>query len=274
MIAHLYAARGASVCVVGRRAVKLEEVVEECQVFSRAKGAPPPHAKKVFAMTADFADVEDMVRVRTAVESHWQGVDTVIVSAGVLALRPVLSIAGLDEEKKSTKPRAQATAEGIQRIVDVSAAATRGNYVGPLVAATTFIPLLTNTSQHPAILLVSSLGAVVPAPTRAIYGSTKAASLMLYQSLAIEHPSVKFSFVIPTTVEGDFRASAVDAGEVRKADPNKHGLKQDDVARRCIKAVDVGDKAVFMPSVNKLAPLLFWVWPAVVERKAKKIYNF
>jgi len=63
----------------------------------------------------------------------------VIVSAGVSALRPVLSIAGLEEEKKSAVPRAQAAADGIQRIVDVAAAATKGNYVGPLVAAVTFV---------------------------------------------------------------------------------------------------------------------------------------
>ena len=33
----------------------------------------------------------------------------------------------------------QATKEGIQRIADVAAAATRGNYVGPLISAATFV---------------------------------------------------------------------------------------------------------------------------------------
>ena len=33
----------------------------------------------------------------------------------------------------------QATKEGIQRVVDVAAAATQGNYVGPLISAVTFV---------------------------------------------------------------------------------------------------------------------------------------
>ena len=67
------------------------------------------------------------------------------------------------------------------------------------------------TSDSPAILLISSLGAAIPAPTRAIYGSTKAGALALYQALAIEHPSIAFSYILPSTVQGLFRASAVDA---------------------------------------------------------------
>jgi hypothetical protein len=50
---------------------------------------------------------------------------------------------------------------------------------------------------------------------------------MLYRSLSIEHPDISFSFVLPSTVEGDFRASAVDGGSVRETDPNKHGLKRE-----------------------------------------------
>lgn len=61
---------------------------------------------------------------------------------------------------------------------------------------------------------------------------------MLYQALSIEHPSITFTHCVPSTVEGDFRASAVDGGTVREADPNKSGLKREDVARRCVKAVD------------------------------------
>jgi short-subunit dehydrogenase len=124
------------------------------------------------------------------------------------------------------------------------------------------------------MLLVSSLAAACPAPTRALYCSTKAASLLLYQSLAIEHPSISFSFVLPSTVEGDFRASAVDGGEVRQADPKKHGLKQDAVARRCIEAVDESEKTVFMPPRMKIAAFLYLFWPTYVEAQARKLYNF
>lgn len=137
------------------------------------------------------------------------------------------------------------------------------------------IPLLESTSSAPAILLVSSLAALCPAPTRSLYASTKAASLVLYQSLAIEHPRVAFSAVVPSTVEGDFRASAVDGGPVREANPNKHGLKRDYVAKRCIQAVDHGERTVFMPWwFSRLGHLLYWTFPAGAEWVASKKYKY
>lgn len=138
------------------------------------------------------------------------------------------------------------------------------------------IPMLSRTSQAPAILLVSSMAAVVPAPTRALYAATKASSLLLYESLAIEHRNIAFSFILPATIEGDFRASAVDAGPVREADPNKHGLKVDYVAAQCIEAVDKRKTGVtVMPWFPySLARYLYALWPSVVERAAAKKYNF
>lgn len=94
---------------------------------------------------------------------------------------------------------------------------------------------------------------MIPAPTRTLYGSTKTASLLLYQSLSIEHPYIHFSFVLPSTVEGDFRAGAVDGGKVREADPNKGGLGRGLVARECVRAVDHGMKTVFIPAYYRWA---------------------
>jgi NADPH:quinone reductase-like Zn-dependent oxidoreductase len=68
-IAHLYAARGARVCVVGRRKAKVDEVVEECVRCCREReGDSASEAGKVFGLAADFANVDDMVRVRAALE--------------------------------------------------------------------------------------------------------------------------------------------------------------------------------------------------------------
>lgn len=66
-------------------------------------------------------------------DSVWKGIDTVIVCAGVSALRPLLEVAGI------TSTGQPATPEGIQFTVDVSNAALRGNYTGPLVSAVTFV---------------------------------------------------------------------------------------------------------------------------------------
>ncbi|OBZ72323.1 11-beta-hydroxysteroid dehydrogenase-like 2 [Grifola frondosa] len=275
-IAHKYAARGARVCVIGRREVELAKVVEECRAFhlSHNTGAIRAGGSTIFSVAADFTNVEDMVHIRSTVEAEWKGLDTLIVCAGVSALCPLMEVAGLERHGQTFTP-AQATMEGIQRTVNVTNAAVKGNYVGPLVSAVTFIPLLASASASPSILLVSSLAAVIPPPTRSLYASTKAASLMLYQVLAIEHPEIAFTHFIPSTVEGDFRTSAVDSGRVREAEPNKHGLKREAVARRCVEAVDEGERMVFMPVIlgrgGQIGQLFF---PAVVEWIARRKYRF
>lgn len=136
--------------------------------------------------------------------------------------------------------------------------------------------MLTRTSPSPSILLISSVAAIIPAPTRALYCSTKAASLLLYQSLAIEHPGIAFTYFLPGTIEGNFRASAVDSGPVRESDPNKHGLKTEYVATRCIDAVDRRlTGSIIVPWIPyKLAHHLYYLWPSVIERGAAKKYHF
>lgn len=60
------------------------------------------------------------------------------MAAGVSALQPLMSIAGVEVHGTTFTPP-QPTKEGIKTAVTVTAAATRGNYVGPLVAAITFV---------------------------------------------------------------------------------------------------------------------------------------
>lgn len=134
--------------------------------------------------------------------------------------------------------------------------------------------MLAKTSKSPSMLQISSVAALIPAPTRALYCSTKASALSLYQSLAIEHPEIAFSLVLPATIEGDFRASAVDKGPVREADPSKHGLKADYVAMRCIKAVDEGTRMVVLPAFYMIGHFLTFLWPSMIEKLARKKYNY
>ncbi|KAI0041386.1 NAD(P)-binding protein [Auriscalpium vulgare] len=260
VIAHTYSKRGARVCVVSRRQGELAAVHAECVAASASE-------ERILSVVADCANAEDMIRVRDAVEKSWQGLDTVIMSAGVSALRPLLEVAEVEGSEK-------ATAQGSQKAVDAALAAMQVNYVGPLLSAVTFIPLLSSTSPSPSILLISSLAAAIPAPTRSIYASSKAAALLLFQALAIEHPAVAFSYILPSTVQGAFRASAVDGGTVREANPQTHGLPVDAVAARCVRAVDAREKVVFYPAFYRWAQLLYWFWPSFVERKASQKYNF
>ena len=226
----------------------------------------------------------------------WSGLDTLIFTAGVSALQPLMSVAGVDMSS-SEITGSQASPEGVQHAVNAAKAAVDGNFIGPFITAVTFvrphervencvdvafdqIPQLSYTSSSPTILLLSTAAAILPAPTRSLYGSTKSASMLLYQALSIEHPSINFTLVLPSTIEGSFRASAVDnppgvsAPVIHEADPNKHGFKREFVADRCIRAIDKDEKMVVMPSYFRVGHLLYWIWPRLVERSAKAKYNF
>ncbi|KAI0839381.1 hypothetical protein F5Y06DRAFT_265298 [Hypoxylon sp. FL0890] len=161
-VAKRYAARNARVCIVARRAEQLSQLAKEC-------------GEKCFFVVADFSDAGAMVRVREEILARWDGLDTLCVCAGVSAVQPVMRLADIELGEND-----DASATGIQHAVDIAAAATQGNVYGPLVAALTFVPLLARTSTSPSILLVSSVAAVVPAPTRALYAATKASSLLLF----------------------------------------------------------------------------------------------
>lgn len=81
--------------------------------------------------------------------------------------------------------------------------------------------------------------------------------------------------MIPSTVEGTFRARAVDSADVRDKDVNKRGLKKEAVAKRCVTALDNGEKVVLMPVwFGRGAHTLYWLFPGFVEKKAAKKYGF
>jgi NADPH:quinone reductase-like Zn-dependent oxidoreductase len=70
-VAHLYASRGARVCVVARREAELQNVMEECRASSIKGGHSEFQAggRRIIGVTADFTNVDDMVRVRTELET-------------------------------------------------------------------------------------------------------------------------------------------------------------------------------------------------------------
>jgi NADPH:quinone reductase-like Zn-dependent oxidoreductase len=70
-LASEYAARGARVCLVGRRAEQLEEAAEECRVLSGKNKHAEYQAggRRVLAVEADITSVDEMVRVRDTIET-------------------------------------------------------------------------------------------------------------------------------------------------------------------------------------------------------------
>ncbi|PVF99027.1 NAD(P)-binding protein [Serendipita vermifera] len=265
-LAVLYAQRGAKVCVTGRRKALLEELQDELlklypPVVKTSGG--PCH---VLIEGADMTRPEDLVRVRDNLQQEWGGVDTVLICAGVSSLRPLLDIANSPHGTRET------TLENIQHVGEIAQKAIDGNFTGPLLTAVTFIPQLQSTSPSPSVLLVSSVAALIPAPTRSLYCASKASSLMLFRALAIEHPKVSFSHICPGTIEGNFRASAVDGGDVREV--LEGALKSEYVAKQCIKMVDNSKDMLVLPFKYYLGMWMSWIAPSFVNWRARVKYGF
>lgn len=74
-VARQYAARGARVCIVGRRSFLLNEVEAECRAAQASAGFSPGPSD-IFSVTADFTNVDDMVEVRNAIEAGASGTYT------------------------------------------------------------------------------------------------------------------------------------------------------------------------------------------------------
>lgn len=147
-------------CVVGRNFDKLAEVSAECWRLrdpnTQEIDITPVNQLKpndpIIALEADFADAMQMDRVKSVLKMGaylvtplklrselrivivaWGGVDTVVVTAGVSSLMPLLEVAGVHS------PGEEPTVEGVQRTLDVSNAALRGNFSGPLVSAVALV---------------------------------------------------------------------------------------------------------------------------------------
>jgi NAD(P)-dependent dehydrogenase (short-subunit alcohol dehydrogenase family) len=119
-VAKQYAARGARVCVVARRADAISALAEEC-------------GNRCIWRVADFSKAGDMVELRDMLQKEWQGLDTLHICAGVSALQPIMALTGAPSGEDD------ATCSGIETAVDIAGRAMRGNFDGPLVSALTFV---------------------------------------------------------------------------------------------------------------------------------------
>ena len=71
---------------------------------------------------------------------EWGGLDTIILTAGVSALQPILGVAGVEDVETATELD-DIGKEGIEKAMSATEMATRINYYGPLLVALTFVSL-------------------------------------------------------------------------------------------------------------------------------------
>lgn len=105
----------------------LQEAAEECRKLCESD--------RVLCVRGDCASVEDMAKVRDAVIKEWNGIDTLIITAGVSALQPLMTVAGVTASKDGLS-LPHATAEATNHAVSVAKTAINGNFLGPYIVDT------------------------------------------------------------------------------------------------------------------------------------------
>lgn len=219
-LARAYARRcPARIVLVARRQAVLDDVRNDCIAI-----LGPGHAHVVHTLAIDCAAPADVHRLASAIAPD--GIDTVHLCFGSSALKPLLAVAGVDPVSAAapapdSKPRLSAvpSAAALAHVGTVMQRMSDANQAGTALALAALVPLLQTTSARGAFVVLSSMAALVPAPTRSVYGAAKAAQLILAEGVALEaerqarepgRAPVRISTVLPGTIATGFRASAVD----------------------------------------------------------------
>ncbi|GAA94071.1 uncharacterized protein L969DRAFT_101957 [Mixia osmundae IAM 14324] len=292
-LALAYAERGARVMLVARDSVELEATAQACRAIkprhSQLKLNP---SRGIETVQADVASEEGLLAVHQKAKELWGCVDTLIICVGALAVLPAFALTGsIDPASPLHVVRDTVSAEELKQATAVYDKMVKLNATVPLLATLTFAPLMAAKSHAPRIALISSVAACIPAPTRAIYASSKSAGTMLMEALRIEMqgwPTAKsrngrnghpfgVTVISPATVETGLREQAADmhlAPDGHKPSGSSKGLSPDHVARATISAIDHEQRHSFVPSFYWYARLLHVIIPNVIERGARRKYGF
>jgi len=269
-----YAARNANIIIAARRTELLEEVKKECLALDKTK--------VVEIIKCDITNEDDLIAVVDKVKKVFGKLNTVIVNAGVIN---VLSFEDLLNNDKGVKGKDSESSKVIDRILKI-------NTYGPIYAAKYFIPLLKETKGR--FVVVSSLAALIGAPTRALYAASKHALMGFFNSLRMElaDSGVSITIVCPGSVsDTGLRSNAVD--KVSSSEDVKPVNTEDDkpkkekkslfsflkiTPKQCAKAIveasDWRTKEVVIPGIYKVAVLVNSIAPSLIEVGSKLKYHF
>ncbi|MBR2947661.1 MAG: SDR family NAD(P)-dependent oxidoreductase [Bacteroidales bacterium] len=127
--------------------------------------------------------------------------------------------------------------------------------------------LLASKDVH--IAVTTSISGLFGFPLRSAYCASKHALLGFYESLALEYPHIKVTFLIPGRIRTEISKSAILASGEKfgKMDPGQaNGMDVTKCAKVAIKAIAkekhqklIGGKELLMAYFYKYTPWLFWI---------------
>lgn len=230
--ARLLAAQGAKVYLVGRSQERLDKALDEL----RSHGAD---CEGIACDVSDEAHLERAVERVTQAEGK---VDHLILSHGVMHLRPVEELALADFEQ-------------MMRI----------NYLGTVASIKAFLPAI-RAGRRKRIAILSSLAAKVAPPYFSAYSASKSAvsgfAHALRQELATE--GIKVTLVLPGPVETPLIDGYIH-GRYYTLPPGVPIVSAAHVARRIVKSLGRAPRELLVPGRFLPVSWLAALWPASVD---------
>ncbi|KAJ1664801.1 hypothetical protein EV178_003778 [Coemansia sp. RSA 1646] len=266
-----YARCGAHLLLCARRKYELDQVAEDCLSVAQ------PASSAVDVVIGDITERETQIALRDRAMELWDGAtDYLVLNAGAISVRPVTELWDIDVAR-ATDPRAppiivgQACADradGMMRqIMDV-------NLHAPVAVAGLFLPMLARAKG--SIVVVSSMAALVAAPTRSLYTASKQAVSGYFSALRMEIHSrlgVAVTIVYPGTVATDLRQSAVDGSSDSAAGSQRGKMSPHTCARQIIRAAALRERELVTPLPYRISVALYALAPSLVEYLARKKYG-
>ncbi|KAJ2521230.1 hypothetical protein H4217_001526 [Coemansia sp. RSA 1939] len=281
-MAQEYARRGAYLVLCARRKSELEQVAEQC------RSAAELNPSTVDIVVGDITQRETQIALRNRVMELWNGTaDYLVLNAGAISVRPVADLWNIDTERVSDplapsvvvdRATADQADQTMRQIMDV-------NLHAPVSVAGLFLPMLARTRG--CIVVVSSMTALVAAPTRSLYSASKQAVSGYFNALRMEiqqQLGVAVTIVYPGTVATELRLSAIDGQQQQSrngaagaggdvAGSQRGKMSPHECACQIIRAAALRERELITPLPYRISAALYSLAPSLIEYLARKKYG-
>ncbi|KAJ1991663.1 hypothetical protein GGI25_004070 [Coemansia spiralis] len=264
-----YAQRGAHLLLCARRKDELAQVADLC------RAATPLASTTVHVVVGDVTKRETQMALRDKAMGLWGGeTDYLVLNAGALSVRPIAELWGIspasepDHVAKVDQQVADRADELLRQMMDI-------NLHAPATIAGLLLPMLARSKG--SIVVVSSMVALVAAPTRSLYTASKQAVSGYFCAMRMEIQrqfNVAVTIVYPGTVATDLRLAALDRegpGPVAGSASSKMSAQK--CAQQIVRAAALRERELITPLPYRISAMVHTVAPSVVEHMARKKYG-